>query len=190
MRVLINRIELSLILIFLAGCASTRPSQLYVLTAQSEPHAAAAAIQPIGLNFVEVAPYLDRAQIVTRRGRNRVHAAEYHRWAEPLADGVHRVLAENLSRRLGGAVVITTGASPTISASVHIIRFEASDGGNVILTAQWRVTRGAVTDTVRQAECKATAVGSSYDVIVAAMSTALSELAGRIVEDLIMSNAP
>jgi ABC-type transport auxiliary lipoprotein component len=46
-------------------------------------------------------PYLDRPQLVTRAGSNRMVLADFDSWAEPLQGLFARVLAKNLTLLLG-----------------------------------------------------------------------------------------
>jgi uncharacterized lipoprotein YmbA len=86
----------------LSGCSfgKSPPSHFYVLNAQEDAppqpadHALVLRITHIGLPR-----YLDRFEIVTRSGSNELKLADFHRWAEPLEEGIARVLAENLAVR-------------------------------------------------------------------------------------------
>ena len=79
------------------GCADTRPSRFYLLSALS-PTQSAREEQgvSIGIGPIAFPTYLDRPQIVTRGGQNRIYFGEFDRWAEPLEENFARVLAKNL----------------------------------------------------------------------------------------------
>jgi uncharacterized protein len=49
---------------------------------------------------VTIPGYLDRIQIVTRRGRDEIGLGEFDLWSDPLKDGATRVLGENLAALL------------------------------------------------------------------------------------------
>ena len=51
----------------------------------------------IGVGPVHLPRYLDRPQIITRTKGTDLKLAEFHHWAEPLADTFMRVVSENLS---------------------------------------------------------------------------------------------
>ncbi len=56
------------------------------------------AAQPaIGVGPIYLSEYLDQDQIVTRNSQNRLTLSENARWAEPLADNIAHVMAQNLS---------------------------------------------------------------------------------------------
>lgn len=70
----------------LTGCADSQPTRFYTLS----PLAAALGSTPptllpdvtVGVGPVTLPPYLDRPQLVTRAGGNRVVLAEFDSWAE------------------------------------------------------------------------------------------------------------
>src|SRR5262249_30318055 len=115
---------LSMVLVAFAGCAVTDPTLYYSLgqtttgssTAGAESRVAApgpgtrvAGAEPlsIGVGPVIVPGYLERAQIVTRSGPDRVKLATFHRWAEPLENGVARILADEIGARVPTDRVVT-----------------------------------------------------------------------------------
>ena len=88
----------------LDGCALLRPhadpTRFYVLTAPSAPPKPAAEGEfkrwRVGLLLVEVPTYLRTKFMVVRTGTNEIHFADFDRWAEPLDQGISRVLKETL----------------------------------------------------------------------------------------------
>ena len=81
-----------------AGCAATTPTRFYTLSSlvaapgeasQGLPHLA------IGVGPVTLPEYLNRPQIVTRVGSNRIALADFESWAEPLDGLFARILTEN-----------------------------------------------------------------------------------------------
>lgn len=88
-------------LLVAAGCGRSPQVSFYTLTPL-------AAEQSVGKSGVElsVAPVtlpelVDRPQLIMLEGNSRVQIMEQHRWGEPLKYAIPRLLAENLSRRLG-----------------------------------------------------------------------------------------
>ena len=95
-------LTLGLFLLALAGCASTPPTQFYVLPSlagsDTAPLSAADSRDlTIGVGPVTLPPYLDRPQIVTNTSRAKLTLAEFDQWAAPLHDIFSRALAENLA---------------------------------------------------------------------------------------------
>ena len=71
----------------LTGCGRSIPPRFYVLSPLPRGQQVSAPDKPlvIGIGPVELPPYLDRPQIVSRPDANRIALAEFDRWAEPLA---------------------------------------------------------------------------------------------------------
>lgn len=96
----------------LGGCSllpqpQADPTRYYVLTAGAAATTAVAdpmnapakeGSLALGVKRVEIAPYLNGKDMVVREGGNEIAYQNFARWAEPLATGVGRVLAENLAR--------------------------------------------------------------------------------------------
>ena len=89
--------------LLLAGCGGSSPRvEFYTLNplsdiqAQSNTPATDRKIS-IGVGPVEIPEILDRPQIVTRTGPNKLSIDEFHRWAGRLDEGFAGVLAENIS---------------------------------------------------------------------------------------------
>ncbi len=111
-RAIVRRLLTLAVSLGLASCAVTDPTQYYTLgqtparsaestaRASTERRSAAGAAVGIGVGPVIIPGYLDRSQIVTRRGTDHVELSMFHRWAEPLEDGIARVLAEEIGARV------------------------------------------------------------------------------------------
>lgn len=84
----------------------TDPTRHYTLAAAGETHAAdlrnTKAVK-LGLMTLDLAPYLRKGVLVTRRGETEVIYNDFQRWAEPLEAGLGRLLQNELqaSPRLG-----------------------------------------------------------------------------------------
>ena len=75
------------------------PTRHYVLTGPSSAALDAGAKQgtlKVGLRSVQIAPYLDAKSMIVRRGDNEIDYRDYARWAEPLANGINRMLVARL----------------------------------------------------------------------------------------------
>ena len=84
------------LLLALAACGSTPPAKHYLLTAQeSLPRTSSGPA--LGVGPVTIPPYLDRYGIVRSDGANGVQIASSERWAEPLDEGITRVVSMNLA---------------------------------------------------------------------------------------------
>ena len=139
----------------------------------------------IVLGPVTMPGYLDRIQIVTRRGRDEIELGEFDLWSDPLKDGASRVLGENLAALLREhrvAVLPRRATQPvTYTVAVDVARFEGFGGGDVALEARWRIVGGDGKElTVRRSTFSEATGAPGYGALVAAMSRALGALSRDI----------
>jgi len=169
----------------LAACGSTPPTEYYLLSAEAPP-AAARAEPAIGIAELNVAEYLQRPEMLTMESANRLRLRDYHRWAEPLADGIQRTVALNL-----GALLETDGVrvppwprewSPRWLLRLNIARLDVRSEA-VELIATWSLARGA--DTLeRSSRLSRARSGTSADSAAADISALLLELSERIADEV------
>lgn len=171
------------------GCSASRLARFYVLT---PTHAAAAASTSddlaIGVGPVVLPGYLDRPQIVTRNSRNELVLHEFDRWAEPLAENVSRVLVEDLAGLMSTdhvtALPRRSWAALDFRVEVDVSRFDASEGGEVVLDARWSVSvdRADSPSLIRHVEIREPVTGRSHADVVAAMNAALAQMSTHIAD--------
>ncbi len=177
---------------FAAGCASSPPVRLHLLAVEPEgPLEGASRTAPLvlGVGPIEVVDYLERPELVTRRGRTRLALAELDRWGERFEVMLGRVLRESLARLLATDAVIELPSDrevqPDHRLAVQILRFEAEEDGEVELEARWqlfgrsgdrplRLERSVIAEPIEP--------GPGMEPVVAAMSRALARLARTLAE--------
>ena len=102
----VTRLIGSLGLLVLTGCSLNRgapPERHYVLGGGRFPESAAAARDlthvAIGIRRLQLAPYLESTSVVVRRGARAQELAlsDFHRWSEPLGEGINRAVAGYLT---------------------------------------------------------------------------------------------
>ena len=191
---LVRPITLALGLALIGGCVGrSAPVQLYVLTPIPRPVAVAASTEPakgpaLGIGPVTLPRYLDRINIVTRRGAE-IDVAEFDRWSEALIEGVPRVIAADLATLLGTEriVVFPWSADREINRQVviEIARFDGTLGGEVQLEARWRILGPDRKDLlIRYSTVHEPTGESSYLSLASAMSRSLETLSGEIAKAL------
>ena len=185
---------LGLVVVLLAGCASSPPSKFYQLSPLQNRtaftrDASLEKILMIAVGPIRIPDYLDRPQIVTRAGRNELRLSEFDRWAGSLENDVTRVLVEDISILLPterfSAVPWTPYLESQVPASyrveVLVERFDGWLGDSVLLKAQWAVfARNRSMLLKRESLIRERINGGSYDALVDAMSAALEKLSGDI----------
>ena len=187
-----------------AGCSTPSASErFYALsdgsTSSSVPAAAtstSSALSGIVISAVTVPELVDRPQIVTRDGANRVNVAEQQLWAEPLKNGIGRLLAVRLAKTLAdagrparvAAYPQASIANPDLRVTIDVLRFDAVPGGEAVVDALWSVRRtsDASVRTGRTVATRSIAT-RTYDDTVRAWSEALdqvnSDIARVVLQD-------
>jgi uncharacterized lipoprotein YmbA len=179
-----------------AGCrSSASPVEFYTLsslssTAQQSNTTAAAPNIRIGVGPVEIPQALDRPQIVTRSGPNKLTLDEFHRWAGSLQVDIARALAENISFLLGIDQVAVypweVAFAPDYRIALDVRSFEGQWGKNVLLDVTWQITdrTGTKTLAVNRSVITEPLPAANYDALVAAQSQALARLGREIVREI------
>jgi uncharacterized lipoprotein YmbA len=168
----------------LVGCASPNPD-LYTITVVP------GTAQPGGpklvvLHDIGLARYLERSQIVRSSENYRLNVQANDWWGEPLGSMLARVLVEELSQRLPGTSIFAEAGAiaPTADAvlEVNIQRMDAGSDGVLVLATQVAVSqpRGRRNDRTRTVRLTVPIAGPDTRSAVAAMSTAVGQLADAI----------
>ena len=184
------------IAVLLAGCGSSPPpvefytlNSLGSMTQQANPAHADQNIA-IGIGPVEIPEILDRPQIVTRTGPNKLKVDEFHRWAGRLKAGFAQVLAENISLLLTTDRVAVypweADFKPHYRIALDIRYFEGQLGENVLLDVVWRVSgqESQKIQVVKTSVIKEPLSAPDYDALVAAKSQAIAQLSREIVQEI------
>ena len=181
----------ALLMVIIGGCAASPPSDFFIMTpmtgADTRP-AATSAGEPLSLIVgpVSIPEYLNRTQIVTRAGTNRLNVNEFNRWGGSFTPNIARVVAQNLSAILGTDDVFVFPAEDTVAPRYRIIlsltQFDGALGDSVILDARWVITipRSRKAPVTGRTVSKEATNGSSYEDYVAAQSRALEGLSKEI----------
>lgn len=98
----------------------------------------------LGIGPFSFPSYLERPQMVNRTDPNQVVFSQFNRWAEPVADGFQRVIAENVGRVVGTSqVVMFPWYDIPLEYQIkgEVLRFESDKDGEAVLEAIWTVLR-------------------------------------------------
>ena len=194
--------------IVLAGCAVSDPTRYYALgrspaaapaggTAAPRPAAAPPAPAAgsgnltIGIGPIIVPGYLDRINIVTRTGSDQVDLSQFHRWAEPLVDGIARALSEEIAAGVPTERVVAFPWRGVVARSidyqvvVNVLRFDGPSGGDVTFDARWRIlARDGKELLLRRTTLTEPTGGAGYEPMIAAMDRALAAFGRQIVAEI------
>ncbi|MFT5173746.1 MAG: putative lipoprotein YmbA [Gammaproteobacteria bacterium] len=174
-------------ILLLGGCTTGPPPNLYMLdlpfTAQMAGLEKGLAV---GIGPLELPQYLDRPQIITRAGVNRLQAAEAHIWAEPIKDSALRVLVVTIARALDSnrIYLLPRRVRTTLDwrVAIDVGRFDGAIGGDVLLAARWSLYRGDEKDVslTRVSIVEEAVVGPDYEALVTAQTRAVARLGEEI----------
>lgn len=184
-------------MLLVGGCASSTPTQVYVLGYPEDPTPAkiAPADRPIVLLLpVSVPDYLDTTDILTRSGQNQVTASPTGRWAERLSVGMTRALAAALTTRLPDVEIIYNQSvvPPTQQILVDVEAFEIRPDRKCLLTARWTLSSGDGNQVLRSERDNfiQQATDTSDAAVAAAISRTIDQLADKIASQAQSSPSP
>lgn len=184
----------------LGGCSivpepKADPTRHYVLAtyAGDGERAAAAAIPAgkpvIGLRTVELPAYLlARKSIAVRQGRNEIVYHEYARWAEPLEDGIQRIVSERLlsSGAISGIALLPGRAARSYDLIIRVLECEGA-GSSVHFVAEYELSApgGAIIGGTRKFVAPAVAWdGKDFAALAKALGDAVTALAADIAKNV------
>ncbi|HEY2108020.1 MAG TPA: PqiC family protein [Candidatus Binataceae bacterium] len=176
-------VSIALIALVGAGC-STAPARFYTLDSTASPGVAPATRIAVVVGPVSVPDTVDRPEFVVQVASNQVDVEEFNRWAAPLADGIARAVAGDLSALLGTpdvAVGPLGNFAPVYRVTIDVQRFDSVQGQSATIDAMWTVhdiangkTRSGRTVASEPVQ------GDGFQALAAAHSRVLAKISGDI----------
>lgn len=177
------RTGLFLLCLLLAACGSTPKSSYYRLSAGAS--AGTGASPSVGIGPIQIPEYLNRNSMVFNRGDNQLHIASFERWAEPLSNGVQRVLGLNLSGALDTQNIRPfpwpASDAPAYGVQVWILALDTGPEATR-LVAEWRLSAPGQEREVTRRISRFEEAGS--DANGAVLAASYSRLLGRLGDDI------
>ncbi|MBO4334940.1 MAG: membrane integrity-associated transporter subunit PqiC [Desulfovibrio sp.] len=168
----------------LCACGRSQPTQYYAFASQPE-NLVRNSLPKTTLRIARVAlpQYLEREPLVLRKkGHVDLQVDSLHVWAEPLTDGVRRLLASELRQPLlaQGITLLPTATEKigTYTLLVDISRLDGSFGDMAEIEAHWSLLTGEQDRIIRDgffAKALPVPQGSYQDLV---------ETEGNLVRDL------
>jgi len=176
----------------LAGCGSSPAVHYYALESAGDYVAQDDEGSPVmAVGGFRMPEYLNRSQFVTRGSGAEIIVDDVNRWAEPLDDAIHRVLATNLDVLLESMVVVAYPAAAITEADYRLIgRFDgfvSGPDGRVDLRVQWAITGpdGTVLLPARRARFESQAANPDDPGSIAqAMSDVLAQYSRAVAAEV------
>jgi uncharacterized lipoprotein YmbA len=177
--------------LLLGACGSSTPVRYYSLEqidVVAKPDAADSKI--VGLGPFRVPNYLRRAQIVTRGSGAVVNINDFARWAEPLDQAVHGIVANNVDGLLADIIVVAYPYITTVDLDYVVVgridRFDVGADGDAVMIVQWGLVDASRDETqIAPQRHRYTARASNPDdpgSIATAMSDILTQLSRDIAK--------
>jgi uncharacterized lipoprotein YmbA len=179
-------------LALLAGCRSaTTPVEFYTLS----PLTAVAAADKVaglgdniavGVGPLQMPKIIDRPQIVTRIGPNKINVDEFHRWAGSVYEDFLRVVTMNLATLLQSNRVAAYPwedyFDPDYRIYMEVQQFDGRLGQYVQLDITWTITGRETREIllVRKSLIREPVQGEGFDAFVAAKSRILATLSRQM----------
>jgi uncharacterized lipoprotein YmbA len=142
--ILTTRYFIIFCLMVIAGCGSSPTVNYYALHTIDTRLAQDDENSPIlALGALRIPEYLNRSQMVSRGPGAEIIVDDFNRWAEPMGEAIHRVLAGNLDVMLESVVVVAYPSSAVLNIDYRLVgrfaRFDADQDGKVVLEVQWGI---------------------------------------------------
>ena len=176
-----------------ASCTSSPSPKFYVLGVESADFQKERSSKCVvlGVGPVEIPSYLDRPELVFRIGPNEVQPADFHRWAEPLRQGIARVVADSISKAICVARVEyypwRTYLSVDFQVSMRVRRFEGHPGREVELLLDWSLLGSDGKRPIKQGsmELRESWTSTNPEEMVSAQSRLLDVAGRRLAEEIL-----
>lgn len=172
----------------LTACGSSPPVRYYSLGPANVTHSADAPGSPVvGLGPLRMPDYLKRPQIVSRGDGSEVNVDDFARWAEPMDDAMHGMVATYVDSLLDDVIVIAYPYISAVDIDYYILgrvdQFDTNENGEVVLSLQWTVVDSKRQSVIEpQRERYETQAASLRDP--GAISRAMNELLARFSRDI------
>jgi len=172
--------------LILAGCSSTPSSNYYVLSAREAPNPSGHS-PSLGIGPIRIPEYLNRNALVYQRDGNALSIARFERWAEPLEEGVTRVLRLNLARLLDTENIRqfpwNPDRAPEFGIKVTLLALDANEK-RARLEAEWLVHRPATGEPLSRRISQFEYTTSGSDLTPEQLPAAYSELLYQLSEEI------
>ncbi len=190
-----NRFVMICVSCLLTACASTAPTNYYVLESLSQPPLVTAHTTEnnilIGIGPLSLPAVLDRDQIVTRTENNNIQIAEFDQWAAPLKGNIISILRQNMATLQPNFIVRAypwnAYGDVNYRVIVDISRFDTQLGKSVNLEASWSIMEEKNHTIISNGQVKLDQqlTDASYNNAAQALSKLLSKFSQKLSLDLI-----
>jgi uncharacterized lipoprotein YmbA len=172
--------------LLLAACGSTPSHNYYLLTAREAPGPTGTA-PSVGIGPVRIPEYLNRNNLVYQQDGNRLQIADYERWAEPLEEGILRVLGLNLAALLDTQDIRQfpwhPDRAPQFGVTLRLLSLDADQRG-AKLEAEWLLHRPATGEGLQRRLSRFSHTETTGELTPDRLATVYSDLLYRLSEEI------
>jgi len=192
----IQGLMLVVICLALSACVTVgqpsqaQPQSYYLLTATASIEDPVTE-RSLGIGPIRVAPFLARPTIVLHNVAGEISLIDQHRWAEPLEQGIQRVMLQNLEAGTGAKVRSfpwTRATAPDLALRLDILDLNRRPDGIAVLEVNWvleDLRDGHLIHSRRDGFMLTPSTElSEYPALVGAYSELLAQLARKVAEYL------
>jgi hypothetical protein len=172
-----------LVLIGLAGCASSPPAHYYALTTPTGASASGSAQMLVEVLPVTVPERVNRSEMVLTGNDGSVDVRGNDLWAAPLSDEIGQMIDDTFWRSLRAADVYNAPVAPVVGGppqyrlALRIERFDAGPGPAVAVSGSWTLRR---LPQGPSATCRADLTASLPSLTPESAAAALAQTSGRL----------
>ena len=175
-------------MVLLTGCGSSPPVRYYTLEPLDTNYVTDPEGSPVlGVGPMRVPDYLDRNQIVVRGANAELIVYDFDRWAEPLDEALHRILATNVDTFIDDVIVIAYPYNALMAYDYRVVgridRFDASAGGDAVFAVHWAISDRDGDPVTQPRRSRYTAQVSNVDD-PGSIARALSQCLGQCSKDI------
>ncbi len=185
-----SRLAIVGLALLLGACGTSPPSAYYTLDeATFEYSRDADAAEILGIGPIRVPEYLERPQMVTRGKRSELRIDDFNRWAEPIVDAQHRIIASNVDALLDDVIAVSYPYSVVTDYTAKLVgridRFDMDVAGTTRLDVFWAVASADNTLMIQPRRSIFTVAGGNPadpNSVAEAMSNCLTQFSREIAD--------
>jgi len=168
----------------LSGCGTTPNSNYYLLNSGTLD-VPTGSTPSLGIGPIAIPEYLNRNTFIYRRESNKLHINRFERWAEPLDNGIMRILRINLAALLDTQNIQSFPWSskqrPEYGVGVTIVTLDANES-QAVLVAEWHIYRPQSSEVVVRKINRLEQVISANSITASDIERAYSKLFFKLSE--------
>jgi uncharacterized lipoprotein YmbA len=183
-----------LVILALAGCrSSTSPVEFYTLSpmsvvSETDKVTGLGDNIAVGVGPLQIPKLIDRPQIITRIGPNKIEVDEFHRWAGSVYEDFLRAVTMNLAALLQSGLVLSYPwedyFEPDYRIYMEVHQFDGLPGQFAQLDITWTITGRDDRQIllIKKTLIQEPTQGDDFDAFVAAKSRILANLSRQIAQ--------